>query len=176
MTYADAINGVTQGRRHQAMLCIASACRGWGHSKAKASEAVTLAAARCTPPYPVAEALDLVGWCYAHLPAGALPPAPHGIPTVLWIAYQHARVNAHPDGSQRYRLFVSMARDLQRLRAAEPIVLPQPLLAQILGCSHQAISRMIHRALDDDSLLVIADSNYRPGALAKRYRYVGEIG
>lgn len=175
MTSAEAMHGVSEGRRHMAMFSIASACRGSGRAELEAIECVSAAAGRCCPPLPAAEAIEVVRWCYAHFPSG--PPKPvialrNDVPKVLCVAYLHALESPYPHKAARYGLFVAMARDLQQWRGEKPIALPQPALAKILECSQRNVSKLVRRAIDDE-LLILADPSFQPRVTAKRYHFVG---
>jgi hypothetical protein len=167
----DAMKGASKGQRHIAMFCIASAYRGYGRSRREALEAVRQASARCIPPYAQKHAEDIVDWVFVHLPPGFPTET---TPRVLRIAHMRATTAPWPmeRGSLRYRQFLAMCADLQQSRGDIPIALPQPALATILACSHQAVSKMIAKAVCAQ-LLQVADPNYEKGRQAKLYRFNG---
>lgn len=170
ITFAEARRGAKEGLRHRAMLCVASACRGRGIAEDEAVLMVLEAAARCRPPYPRAEAIDVVRWCYAHFIAGLRKPTDPQPLDVLSIA--HARAKEKFSGRpSRYELLLEIARDIQRLLGDEPVALPQLRLAALLQCEQPQVSKLIRRGVNE-GLLIVADDYFQPEAVAKKYRAV----
>lgn len=171
LTLREALAGVSIGQRHQAVSCVAYAYRGYGRSLEDALAAAETTARRCTPPYSGRKAAEVVHWAYSHLPPGQPSDT---VPRILRVAHSRAVLAPFPAGagSPRYRDFLALCQDLQRFRGARPIVLPQPQLAQLLGCSHQAVSKMIATAVLSGDLARETD-HYEIGKKAKTYRWLG---
>ena len=91
------------------------------------------------------------------------------MPEILRVSFNRALAGRRFHRRDRYEVFIAMCREMQVYLGDKPIALPQPALTRVLRCSHQAVSRLIHRALTDD-LLLLEQGHYRPGRRAKLYR------
>ena len=175
ITFLEAMRGVDEGRRHAAMMTIASALRGWGCAEEEARQRVADAAARCRPALPVGEAYDVVAWVFRKFQPGRTGEGVHGgtsAPTLLKATLRRTLGDRTITRVGRYEVFKSMCRDLQRYLGEKPVGLPQSALAQILKCSQQAVSKLIRRRLEE-GILLLENGHYLPGRRAKLYRVIG---
>ena len=172
LTFTEAMNGVPEGRRHAAMLTIASAARGWDFDEDRAHDLVREAASRCQPPLPARDGYQVVRWVYDHLPAGIAKEPPikgSAVPQILRVSFNIALGGRPFNRRDRYEVLIAMCHEMQAYLGDKPIALPQPALARVLRCSQQAVSNLIQRALADE-ILLLEQGHYRPGHRAKLYR------
>ncbi len=172
MTLQEAIRGVSQGRRHRAILCVASAYRGFGRPLDDAFRAAFGASKRCAPPYPKKDARDVVRWVYANLPAGRRRGMPDGVPPIVAVAVDHVRTNL---GLEGYSAFLAMCGDMQRHVGDDPIALPQIAVSKAFDRCQKTVSNWIRRGLDEGFLEPVC-SRYEVGRRAKTFRCVGPRG
>jgi len=148
--YQRACEGVPEGERHAAMLVIAGNNRGrdlpWHECERQLKES----AARCDPPYPEVDALD-VGRDIYQKPAGCRGWEPER--DALAVAFIHSVRDCPRTIKVRDRsmaITIGIAHDLERHRRregiTEPLILPQARMADVQGISQSQVSRNLARA------------------------------